>query len=182
VSSLPIAEFTAFHVVGIITAVWAVLLAVVGLSRPNFPPKRGVPIVIAISGLLFAGSLAAGISTAKKGPSGAGGAYHRAAETTAVPTHIATSLSLRTDPTGALRFNTTTLDAKPGGVRITLSNPSPIMHNVSLSGPGVNLHGATIPHGGTSTVAATLKPGTYTFYCSVPGHEQAGMKGTLTVH
>jgi uncharacterized cupredoxin-like copper-binding protein len=26
-----------------------------------------------------------------------------------------------------------------------------------------------------------VKAGTYTFFCSVPGHEQAGMKGTLTV-
>jgi uncharacterized cupredoxin-like copper-binding protein len=28
---------------------------------------------------------------------------------------------------------------------------------------------------------ADLKPGIYTFYRSLPGHEQAGMKGTLTV-
>ena len=35
--------------------------------------------------------------------------------------------------------------------------------------------------GGTSKVTADLKPGKYEFYCSVPGHEQAGMKGTLTV-
>jgi uncharacterized cupredoxin-like copper-binding protein len=30
-------------------------------------------------------------------------------------------------------------------------------------------------------VSAQLKPGNYTFYCSVPGHRQAGMQGTLTV-
>ena len=35
--------------------------------------------------------------------------------------------------------------------------------------------------GGTRTLTLTLPPGTYTFYCSVPGHEAAGMKGTLTV-
>jgi uncharacterized cupredoxin-like copper-binding protein len=38
-----------------------------------------------------------------------------------------------------------------------------------------------VQNGGTSTVSETLKPGTYTFYCSVDGHEAAGMKGTLTV-
>ena len=37
-------------------------------------------------------------------------------------------------------------------------------------------------NGGTSVITITdLKPGTYTLYCAVPGHEQAGMKGTLTV-
>ena len=40
---------------------------------------------------------------------------------------------------------------------------------------------AYISDGGTSTVTENLKPGTYTFYCSVDGHEAAGMKGTLTV-
>jgi uncharacterized cupredoxin-like copper-binding protein len=35
--------------------------------------------------------------------------------------------------------------------------------------------------GGVSKVVMTLKPGKYTFYCTVPGHEKAGMKGILTV-
>jgi len=35
--------------------------------------------------------------------------------------------------------------------------------------------------GGQSKVTVNLKAGTYTFFCPVPGHEQAGMKGTLTV-
>ena len=38
-----------------------------------------------------------------------------------------------------------------------------------------------VQNGGTSTISQNLKPGTYTFYCSVDGHEAAGMKGTLTV-
>ena len=41
--------------------------------------------------------------------------------------------------------------------------------------------GAIVTNGGTSTVTATLKAGTYEFYCSVDGHEAAGMKGTLTI-
>jgi uncharacterized cupredoxin-like copper-binding protein len=35
--------------------------------------------------------------------------------------------------------------------------------------------------GGTKSMTMTLAAGTYTFYCSVPGHRQAGMQGTLTV-
>jgi uncharacterized cupredoxin-like copper-binding protein len=63
-----------------------------------------------------------------------------------------------------------------------MNNPSPIPHNVSIEGPGgLSKQGQTVPKGGSSQVSATLKPGTYTYYCSVPGHRQAGMQGTLTV-
>jgi plastocyanin len=62
-----------------------------------------------------------------------------------------------------------------------LSNPSSLSHNVSLEGQGVDQEGETVGQGGTSRVSVTLKPGTYTYYCSVPGHRQGGMEGTLTV-
>jgi plastocyanin len=91
------------------------------------------------------------------------------------------TLKLAADPSGALAFNKTKLSAKAGKVTITMSNPSPVSHGVAVQGSGVNQVGNTVGSGGTSTVTVTLKPGTYTFYCPVPGHEQAGMKGTLTV-
>jgi uncharacterized cupredoxin-like copper-binding protein len=55
-----------------------------------------------------------------------------------------------------------------------------VPHDIAIKG-AVNQVGPVVSGGGVSTVTATLSPGTYTFYCSVPGHEQAGMKGTLTV-
>jgi plastocyanin len=55
-------------------------------------------------------------------------------------------------------------------------------HDISLKGNGVGLRGKIVSNGGESLITiADLKPGTYTYYCSVPGHEAAGMKGTLTV-
>jgi plastocyanin len=58
-----------------------------------------------------------------------------------------------------------------------------VAHNFTIqqgsSGPAI---GATPTfQGGTKTLSVKLQPGTYTFYCSVPGHRQAGMVGTLTV-
>ncbi|HEY1597188.1 MAG TPA: plastocyanin/azurin family copper-binding protein [Thermoleophilaceae bacterium] len=91
------------------------------------------------------------------------------------------SLKLSANAGGALKFNTTSLSAKAGKVTITMANPSQIPHGVAIKGNGVNTVGKVVGNGGDSTVTANLKPGTYTFYCPVPGHEQAGMKGTLTV-
>lgn len=87
------------------------------------------------------------------------------------------------DPSGALKFVKSTLTAKAGTVTIEFTNKSPLAHNFTLqqgtSGPVV---GATPTFmGGTKTLTVKLKAGTYTFYCSVPGHRAAGMQGTLTV-
>ena len=64
---------------------------------------------------------------------------------------------------------------------IAMQNPSDIGHDVSIEGKGVEEKGKVVGKGGTSTVSADLKPGEYVFYCSVPGHRQAGMEGKLTV-
>lgn len=103
------------------------------------------------------------------------------ATTPAPSSGAGSSLTLTADPGGALKFDTTTLSAKAGTVTITLDNPSSVPHAIAVEGDGVDQDGETVQEGGTSTVTVTLKAGTYTFYCPVPGHEAAGMKGTLTV-
>ena len=62
-----------------------------------------------------------------------------------------------------------------------MKNASSVPHDIAIKGNGVTEAGKVVSNGGTSTVSTSLKPGTYTFYCTVDGHEAAGMKGTLTV-
>jgi plastocyanin len=81
----------------------------------------------------------------------------------------------------ALKFDKTTLEAKAGKVTITMDNPSDIPHAVAIEGNGVDVDGKTVGKGKKSIASADLKPGTYDFYCPVPGHKAAGMKGKLTV-
>ena len=82
----------------------------------------------------------------------------------------------------ALKFDKTSLTAKAGMVTLEMENPSQLPHAIAIKGNGVDVDGKTIGNGETSTASTDLKPGTYTFYCPVPGHEAAGMKGTLTVN
>jgi uncharacterized cupredoxin-like copper-binding protein len=93
------------------------------------------------------------------------------------------NLTLSAKP-GMLAFSTTKLKAHTGTVRITMVDPknSGISHGIAVSGHGVDRKGQVVAPGKDSVVTVTLtKKGTYTFFCPVPGHEMAGMKGTLTV-
>jgi plastocyanin len=92
-----------------------------------------------------------------------------------------TTLALAANPEGQLSYNTKQLSAKAGPVTITMANMSPVEHNVTVA-QGSTVLGATPTfQAGSRSLTLKLKPGTYTFYCSVPGHRQAGMEGTLTV-
>jgi uncharacterized cupredoxin-like copper-binding protein len=90
------------------------------------------------------------------------------------------TVKLTADPGGALKFNTTKLNAKAGKVTVVMDNPSPTPHAVEVQGNGVEKKTQTLT-GGTAKVTVNLKPGKYEFYCPVDGHRAAGMKGTLTV-
>ena len=117
-------------------------------------------------------------------PSAGGGAQAPAAPSAPAPTaSVGNTLQVRADAT-ALKFIPDKLTApKAGKVTIDFTNPSPIPHNLTLQ-RGTN--GTVLGHtptfaSGKHTLALHLAAGTYTFYCSVPGHRQAGMVGTLTV-
>jgi plastocyanin len=88
------------------------------------------------------------------------------------------TLSISADRSGKLKFNKSSLKTSHGKITIKMSNPSSLPHSVAIKGKG---KGKVVRKGGTSTVTATLKKGRYTYYCTVSGHEAAGMKGTLTV-
>lgn len=111
------------------------------------------------------GELASAVQTVKQKP---------AAEKNGV-------VEIDADPTGQLKFLASSASATPGKVELRMRNMSSTPHDIAISGAGANQIGPVVSNGGTSTVSASLKPGKYTFYCSVPGHRQAGMVGTLTV-
>ena len=79
---------------------------------------------------------------------------------------------------GALAFTASTATAPPGRIEFVMDNPSPIEHNIALEdGP----EGDVVGTGGTSRFETSLKPGKYTYLCTVPGHAEGGMIGDLTV-
>jgi plastocyanin len=91
------------------------------------------------------------------------------------------TLSLAADPS-ALAYQQTSLSAKPGKATIDFDNPSAIGHDVCVQdSSGKEVGCSDIIQQSKTTLDVDLKPGTYTYFCSVDGHEQAGMKGTLTV-
>ena len=92
------------------------------------------------------------------------------------------ALSLSANSEGQLAYNTKSLSAKAGKVSIDFSNSSPLSHNVTVESSSGSVVGSTPSfQGGSKTLSLNLKPGTYKFFCSVPGHRQAGMEGTLVV-
>jgi plastocyanin/cytochrome c2 len=90
-------------------------------------------------------------------------------------------LDIPADPSGQLAFTVATAEAPAGALDVKSLNKSSIGHNIALEGNGVNEEGKVVSGGATSDVKVTLKPGTYTFFCSVPGHREGGMQGKLTV-
>jgi plastocyanin len=81
-----------------------------------------------------------------------------------------------------LAYTSDTAEAKAGKVTVSFDNPQPISHDVAIEdSSGKEIANTELITEGTDTTTADLEPGTYTFFCTVPGHREAGMEGTLTV-
>lgn len=90
-------------------------------------------------------------------------------------------LALPADPNGQLAYITKVATAPAGSLEIDSKNDASIPHDIALEGGGVDEKGETVQGGGVSKIDVTLKPGKYQFYCTVAGHREGGMEGTLTV-
>jgi uncharacterized cupredoxin-like copper-binding protein len=76
-----------------------------------------------------------------------------------------------------IALGSTTL--KAGEITFEVKNDGKIPHDLAIKGTGDKTK--LIPAGGTAELKVTLKPGKYELYCTVPGHEAAGMKLNVTV-
>jgi plastocyanin len=94
----------------------------------------------------------------------------------------AASLDFEADPSGNLAFTEDKATAKAGEVTVNFTNSSPVPHDVVIEDEsGKEIGGTEVTSEGSESTEVELKPGSYTFFCSVPGHREAGMEGTLTV-
>jgi len=94
-------------------------------------------------------------------------------------------LAFAANPQGQLAYTVKAATATAGPVTISMTNMSGVAHNLAIQ-EGTGASGTLVGHTpiaskGTATITVNLKPGTYTFFCQVPGHRAAGMYGTLTV-
>jgi plastocyanin len=111
---------------------------------------------------------AAATTTTETAPAGGGGG--------------ASTVEVSAPADGSLAFDQTDLTTKAGAVTINFDNPASISHDVKVEdSAGAELGGTDLVSQGDATATVDLQPGSYTFFCSVPGHRPAGMEGTLTV-
>ncbi len=87
------------------------------------------------------------------------------------------TLTIPADPSGQLAYVNKTAQASAGKITIDMPNKSGIPHNIAIDGKGAG----KVVTSGSSSFSATFAPGTYTYYCQVPGHRAAGMVGKLVV-
>ena len=68
-----------------------------------------------------------------------------------------------------------------GKVTLVVANRGKLTHALAIAGPGVNAKTAMLAPGKTANLTVTLKDGSYSLWCPVPGHAAAGMKLTAKV-
>ena len=195
---LGILNGTAFYVLGICLATLALAMTAIGLRDSKaFASKTAARVGILVFVVLVIGTTTfavrysrneqsdrrAKLAAEEKQQGSQGGA--------AAPSQPAKSkqpvvkgpggtVKLSADPT-QIAYTTKSLSSKPGKVTIDFNNPAPIQHDVAVAKGSQELVKSPLISQSSTSVSADLAPGKYVFYCTVPGHRQAGMQGTLTV-
>ncbi len=139
--------------------------------------------LLALASFAFAACGGSDDSSSTTAASAASGSADEDAETPAATGDGGdATIDISADPSGALAFTKTALTTTAGSDTIKFDNESPTGHNVYVDDAGgSNVAEIETITGSSATTVADLKPGTYTFYCDIPGHREAGMEGTITV-
>jgi plastocyanin len=150
--------------------------AVTRSARPSRPHRWFAALVIAVAGLALAGCTQSG-SRAHVSGTGAAVAAQPSATATAQPAADGVQ-QVVIDATDEFHFKPDTVLARPGKLRITLTNPS--VFPVDLAIPTLGVHSTTVFAGKSSVIEVTISAaGDYSFVCTF--HEHDGMTGTLIV-
>jgi uncharacterized cupredoxin-like copper-binding protein len=95
----------------------------------------------------------------------------------ALPAGAASSVSVTAGKPSEYKFTLSSSSVKAGSVTFKVTNKGKIPHDFSIGGKKT----ATLKPGASATLTVTLKKGSAPYKCTIPGHAQAGMKGTLKV-
>jgi plastocyanin len=150
------------------------------ITAGSFPQAAGQQALIIAYRLGATGTLPPAKTTAPK-PTKSASTGTKGGSAPAAPAAAAV-IKAEANPTGLLKFTESQITGKAGGDTISFTNNAPIEHDVVLVNSANKILGQTpIFVKGTKSFKVTLAPGTYTYYCSVPGHRAAGMEGKLTI-
>ncbi len=175
-----------FFVVGGLLVLAAVVISFIGIrGSESFPPNRGVLLgVIALFAVIVGTTMAFAIVKSVDEQNKRNDQLAKEEGTTSTTASgPVTTLDVSSPADGGLVYQPNGLQAKPGNVAITYDNPSQVPHSIAVATANGNVLGQVQPFtAGKQTVTlSNLAPGKYVFYCTVPGHREAGMQGDLTV-
>ena len=189
---------TLFYVFGSALVLSAFVLSVLGLRRESFPASRIVLAgIVAYFAVLVGATSTFAVLNARDEQAKRDAEHAEAAaaapaggEQTTTPATTTTTgpaqggeqtVNVSSPADGAPVFEPSKLTAKAGTVTIDYENPSPVDHSVAIEAGGETLAESEIGTDATLPASADLEPGRFVYYCTVPGHREAGMEGTLTV-
>jgi plastocyanin len=190
---------TLFYVFGIALVLSALALSALGFRSESFPPSRIVLAGVVAYFVALVGATttfavlnardeqrkrdAEQAEAAATVPAGGEQTTTTTGTTTTAeaPQGSGETLKVSSPADGSTVFEPSKLTAKAGSVTIDYDNPSPVDHSIAIEGGGKTLDESEIAADTTLTASADLEPGRFVYYCTVPGHREAGMVGTLTV-
>jgi uncharacterized cupredoxin-like copper-binding protein len=175
-----------YFVLGSILVAWGLGLAIFGLLRSDFPPSGSAGrALMGITVVIVAGTLVALLATTEKEHPREEAAAEAAQQKEKPAEAAPPAAGGQTVKVSEKEFSIALAGGnklKSGKYTFAVDNAGKIQHDLAIEGNGIKeTKTPLIDAGQSKDLSVDLKPGKYTFYCTVPGHEQSGMKVAVTV-